>query len=566
MPRWVPSWVAIVGTAAACAAPRPPSGGPAANATAPTPAAAAPRVITVVGTNDVHGHLRRLPVFAGYLERLRELRASDGGVLLVDAGDAFQGTLESNLNEGRAVVDAYAALGYHAVAVGNHEFDYGPVGDDTGGDIFGALKARIAESQFPWLAANLVDTAKGARPDWKNLRDSALVEVGGVTIGLVGVLTAETPEIVMPAYFAGLSVASPAEALTREARALRAAGAQVVVAVAHAGGECQKLDDPSDLASCDADAEIVKVTRALPQGLVDVIVGGHTHKAMAHVVDGVAVVEAYSYARAFSRVDLLVDVPSGKARIGRVHAPRELCSNPGAPICEAGDYEGRRIQPSSRLQAAIAPALESARRVRDEPLGAEAQGAILRSFDRESDLGNLFSDLLLAHAPDAQFALLNGGGLRADLPTGKLTYGHVYEAMPFDNRVARIELSGAELTRVLARHLTAERHGIVSIAGLRVVARCIANRLDVQLLDSRGRPLSDSARVVVVTSDYLATGGDALFQGVVAPGTPRIDAETTLRDAFAAGIRRQGQLRAGERLDPKRPRLTLPTPRPVRCQ
>src|SRR5689334_15802414 len=85
--------------------------------------------ITIVGTNDLHGAIDRLPILAGYVANLRELRAADGGaVLLVDAGDMFQGTLESNLNEGAAVIEAYNALGYAAAAVGNHEFDFGPAG------------------------------------------------------------------------------------------------------------------------------------------------------------------------------------------------------------------------------------------------------------------------------------------------------------------------------------------------------------------------------------------------------------------------------------------------------
>ena len=94
--------------------------------------------------------------------------------MLVDAGDMFQGTLESNMTEGAAVVRAYNALGYDAVAVGNHEFDFGPVGPAPsprapGDDPRGALKARAAEAHFPFLAANLVDDATGAPPAWPNV-------------------------------------------------------------------------------------------------------------------------------------------------------------------------------------------------------------------------------------------------------------------------------------------------------------------------------------------------------------------------------------------------------------
>src|SRR4029079_19293079 len=127
--------------------------------------------ISVVATSDLHGAV--LPrgargggeLFGGYLRNLRAARMRDGGgVLLVDSGDMFQGTLESNLNEGAAVVRAYNALGYAAGGIGNHECDYGPVGADEtpqkpGEDPRGALKARAASARFPFLAANTIDNA-----------------------------------------------------------------------------------------------------------------------------------------------------------------------------------------------------------------------------------------------------------------------------------------------------------------------------------------------------------------------------------------------------------------------
>ena len=111
------------------------------------PALPARVVLSVVGTNDLHGRLAMLPWLAGHVANLRRARARDGAVLLVDGGDMFQGTIESNLNEGAAVVRAYNAMGYAAVAVGNHEFDYGPEGEAVFAraptdDPRGALRAR----------------------------------------------------------------------------------------------------------------------------------------------------------------------------------------------------------------------------------------------------------------------------------------------------------------------------------------------------------------------------------------------------------------------------------------
>src|SRR3569623_211818 len=113
--------VCLVAALAVACTPSPPQ-----VATPPVPPA---RTITFIGTNDLHGALDRLPLFGGYVAIVRAARAADGGgVVLVDGGDLFQGTLESNLAEGADVIRAYNQLGYAASAIGNHEFDFGPVG------------------------------------------------------------------------------------------------------------------------------------------------------------------------------------------------------------------------------------------------------------------------------------------------------------------------------------------------------------------------------------------------------------------------------------------------------
>ena len=105
--------------------------------------------ITIVGTNDVHGELLPsegrggLATISGYANALRAAHAENNDeVLLIDAGDMWQGTLESNLSEGAAMVQAYNAMGYAAAAIGNHEFEYGH-------EIFAWQKNR---APFPVLA------------------------------------------------------------------------------------------------------------------------------------------------------------------------------------------------------------------------------------------------------------------------------------------------------------------------------------------------------------------------------------------------------------------------------
>src|SRR5216683_4674969 len=157
---------------------------------------AAPIRLTIVGTNDLHGWIGGLPTFAGYLSILRA--DNPDGTLLLDAGDLFQGTLAANLSEGAVVVDAYNYLGYQASAIGNHEFDYGPEGPISvalvpGSDPFGALKQRLRQANFPFLAVNIYDARTGERPQWLTNDGTMVVERKGLKIGILGLITPTTP-------------------------------------------------------------------------------------------------------------------------------------------------------------------------------------------------------------------------------------------------------------------------------------------------------------------------------------------------------------------------------------
>jgi 5'-nucleotidase len=523
----------------------------------------------VVGLNDVHGRLRALPAFAGFMNNLRRKLPTGGDVVVVDAGDMFQGTLESNLDEGAAMLDAYATIPVAAAALGNHEFDFGPVGHGSarlGADPQGAIKARIASAPFPLLAANLADRRSGRAPPWRGLRGSALATIASVKVGFIGVLTEETKEIVLHDHFADLDVTPMSAAIARESEVLRRAGARVVVALAHAGAACTRFDDETDLSSCD-DGEIFGVARKLPPGTVDLIVAGHTHQGVAHRAFGVPVVEAYSYGRAFSRADVTVP-SSGPARVD-IEPPQWLCRDHAADpaTCELSPYEGAAVTRDPRVERGIAKALSRAAARRNAALGVQVTRAITADRNGPSPLGNLFADLLLASVPSADIAVLNGGGLRADLPAGSLTYGALFDASPFDNNLATVRLRVRELTALLERHLERERHGLVSIAGARAQTQCRDGALRVSLETPEGAPLPPDAMTTVVTSDYLATGGDGFFSALAdLEQRTQVDAGKPLREALAERLRARGGTLRGDDPELTRPRLLLLAPRPIRCR
>ncbi len=533
-----------------------------------TPAIGPTKTLSFLGLNDLHGRLRALPAFSGYVENVRRARAADGGgVAVVDAGDMFQGTLESNMTKGASVLDAYRALGVTVAALGNHEFDFGPEGDTGEGDPQGAIRARIRQASFPMLSANLVLRGSHDSPNWDSLKRSVIVPIAGVRVGFVGLLTRETASIVNAAWFAGLAVDDLAPALEREARELRAAGAQLVIAVAHAGADCKDFSVPTDLGSCSHDAEIFDVARALPAGAVDAIFAGHTHAGVAQVVNGIPIVEAYTRGRAFSRVDIVLDAATERVLTRTPFPPHDLCpklAEGGA--CPLGDYEGQAVVEDPAVLTAIQPALARADYVRSAPLGTTLSEPIVGQQDRESPLGNLFADLLREAVKGADGAIVNGGTLRSDLPAGPLEYGGLFEAMPFDNTVASIRLTGVELKTLLAKHLSQDAHGQVSLSGFRVEARCGHAGLELTLTRNSGRPVTDREMLLLATSSYLATGGDDLFTPLgLTPDRIQIDHATSFRDALARSLKKHPHLspRDPALFDPKKPRLALATPRPI---
>jgi 5'-nucleotidase len=542
-------------------------------------------VISIIGTNDVHGELIAQPdrggitTFSGYVAAIRAARADDGAVLLVDAGDMWQGTLESNLSEGLAVAKAYNLLGYAAAAIGNHEFDFGPVGDqaipesDTD-DPHGVLKYNATVLDFPLLAANLIDAETGKTVAWENVQPSTMVDRAGVKIGIVGVLTESTPQTTIAANVKGLRIAPLAEAIVVETEKLRAAGASLVIVVAHAGSGCAEFDDPFDLSSCNMNGELMQVANALPAGLVDHIVGGHSHRGIAHVVNGIAVTLGYSNTRAFHRVDFTIDRRSGEVIHRDIFPPQPNCANEhsGEIFCsddeghEPAVYEGMQIEPIPEVVAIAAGASEATARRKAEKVGVYLETPMTLRDQPETPLGNMFTDAMLASI-DADIAIHNVyGGIRAEMPQGEVTFGHVYRVYPFDNHVSVIELSGLDVRKIIAKqvHNLRRRAGF---SGMRVYVACDNGQMSVQMINDDGREIQDTETLRVVANDFLLLGGDGILTPVIPDGGFDLQTDKPLvRDTLVDWFRNHGgTMNAKQFRDPENLRWNLPDPLPEDC-
>jgi len=523
--------------------------------------------LSIIGTSDLHGAafprngLGGLPLLAGYVNNLRTARAADGGaVLLVDSGDTFQGGIESNLSEGALIVDAYNAMGYTAEAVGNHDFDFGSVDSPTArqspGDLRGALKARAAQARYPFLAANLIDDATGRPVEWPNVRPSVLVEAAGVKVGVVGVMTIAALRSTLAANVQGLRIAPLGPTIAAEASKLRAAGAEVVIVVSHAGGRCDRFDQPTDLSSCESESEIFQVARSLPRGLVDVIAAGHTHGGLAHHVAGIAIIQALSRGQAFSRADVVFDRRTRSVARIQLFAPREICAQrdpttencvPATASAVPTKYEGQTVTPDAAIDRAMAPALQRVQELQTTTIGVSLDVPIGRVGDLGSPLGNLFADALRDSVPGAEVAVINNAarGLRADLPDGPITFGRLYDVFPFDNRVMRITLTGAELGRWLAAEISQGRRGVLGVSGIGVHVKCLADGIHLDLLRTMGRPIHDEDRVLAVTIGAPTLSG-SLASAAPSGGVGHTENAPVVREVVEDWFRRRGHLARGK--------------------
>src|SRR5690606_6229983 len=482
--------------ALACTAPR---------TSAPTagegqaPASAEPIRLTLVGTNDLHGwlepHRATLPdgsvteqgglaVFAGYLDILR--RDNPDGVVLLDGGDIFQGTLASNLTEGAVMVKAMNALGYDAAALGNHEFDYGPVGPVSvagqGEDPFGALKARMSEAEFPILAANVYDAKSGAAPGW--LDGTRIIERKGVKIGLLGPATPHTPRTTNPVNVASLRFGSMAPTAKEVAARLREQGAHVVVAVVHEGGRCRDLSDPRDLSSCDLEAsDLFAFLRELPIGTLDAVIAGHTHAPVGHFINGTPVIETSGLGRSFGMIELVLDpdslevIPAGTRILGAqpicawVDAETRSCDarvlrDRPQVTWEHATFLDQKVVPDEALRTMVAPTLERVVEEQARELGIEVATHLGRNYSAESDLGNVLAAAVRG-AAGADVAIRNSGGLRADLEPGPLTFGEIYDVLPFDNTLSTVQVDTPQLVALLTAAYEGHK-GVFQLSGLKV--------------------------------------------------------------------------------------------------
>ncbi|GIG41190.1 choice-of-anchor I family protein [Cellulomonas phragmiteti] len=498
--------------------------------------------LQLLGVNDFHGRLEPdlrggvagAAVLAGAVE---QLRGENPDTVLVSAGDNIgASTFPSAIAQDVPTIDVLNAAGLEVSAVGNHEFDQGI--DD--------LTDRVQPlADFPYLGANVY--ARGTTDPV--LPEYAVVERSGVRVAFVGVVTAQTPTLVSPTGVAGLEFGDPVAALDRVAARIEAEDlADVTVALVHDGAEAS---------TCTAvgteDSDFGRVVRDTTPA-VDAIFSAHTHRtyACAFPVTGSdvprPVVQGGQYGSHLARVGLTYDTATDRV----VAATQDLLPMVvGGAAAYPADPTVQAI-----VDRAVADAEESGSVVigsvtADVLRARNAAGEVDRGL--ESPLGNLVADMHLwatstanpgYSGPPADLAVMNPGGLRADLlggPGGEVTYRAVADVQPFANTLVVVDLTGAQLATLLEQqwgtpaaprtrlHLgLSENVTYVYDEAAPVGQRVVSVRVD-------GRPVDPATTYRVTANSFLAAGGDGFT--ALAAGAARVDSGQVDLAASVAYVR-----------------------------
>lgn len=447
--------------------------------------------LTVLHTNDMHARIegatiqrKQLGGYARQASLIAKARRDDPNVILLNAGDTFQGTLYFNQYEGLADLLLMNLMGYQAMTVGNHEFDRGP----------STLAAFAKNARFPLLACNLDVSGEPLLKDW--IKPSTVVEVGSQKVGVVGAVTDELFSISSPGPNLKLlplvpSIQAQVDELTRQ-------GINKIILLTHVG--------------YDEDKALAQQIRG-----ADLIVGGHSHTMLGSFgeagltgsqgkyptvverTDGsrTLVVQAWQWGLLLGRIQLTFD-EAGVVKSYSSTPPIVIDSNvPEDPIV------------AGAISALQKPILA----MRREIVGSTETGLKggRDNYIRESPLGNVIADAMLdaTRQAGAVAAFMNAGGIRASVEPGPISYETAYSIQPFNNTLVILDVTGQEL-------LASLEHG-TSGGGFLQVSSGFSYTVDynqpagkrVTQASVGGRPIEPAQTYRVTLNSFVASGGDA---------------------------------------------------------
>ncbi|MBQ1565854.1 MAG: bifunctional metallophosphatase/5'-nucleotidase [Clostridia bacterium] len=412
--------------------------------------------IVILYTNDTHCGVTDGMGFDGVARVKTALEAAGKNVILVDNGDAVQGDVIGTLSKGEAIIDLMNAMGYDVATIGNHEFDYG----------MEQFNKNVGLAAFKYVACNFIG------PDGNPVLDAyTIIECAGKKIAFVGVATPQTFKSSTPTYFMdengnfiysfceGNNGQDLYDAVQNAVDAARAEGADYVIALTHLGIEA----DAQPWTSSD----VIVHTNG-----IDAVLDGHSHSVIESETvknkDGNKI-PLTSTGTKFQNVGWLVIGEDGSITTHLISASAialmddlDLLNEDGG----MGDVIAAAIAKNEELVNKVV-AHTDVELVVNDPVLTDVR--IVRS--QETNLGDLCADAYRAMG-ESDVAFVNGGGVRASIPAGDITFGQIIKVHPFGNALCVVEATGEEIMDALefsVSKLPGEFGGFLHVSGMKFV-------------------------------------------------------------------------------------------------
>ncbi|MDI6738883.1 MAG: 5'-nucleotidase C-terminal domain-containing protein [Candidatus Edwardsbacteria bacterium] len=471
------------------------------------------RHIVIMHTNDIHGHLPPEEAWwinpnfpppltngagaALLIKEEREKAKRNGyGFLLLEGGDIFSGTPVGEASKGKAVIEFMNALGYDAMAVGNHDYDLGQ-------EVFTSL---LKDAVFPALSCNVLDSV--SRQVVPYLKPYIILDRAGLRIGILGLTLQKIRGMSTAANLKGLDFGDEIPTARIWMDRLRAQGVDLVIGLLHTGYDRDKV-----------------IADSVPG--FDVIIGAHSHTGMRQAyedpINHTIVVQTYGNLSCIGRLDLAID-PATKQIVGYDYKLKDL-------LAEEVDADTAFKRLIGQWQAKAEAGFDSVIGFARANIGIVSGG--------ESPIGNLICDAM-REAMGADFAFQNSGGIRGEFPAGDITYRNVYKVDAFGNSIVTMNLTGAQVIKVCETSVLGF-HGIFQVSGLAMrydAKKPIWQRVTEVLVN--GQPI-DTAKVYKIAINNFLAGGGQNYK-IFLQGTDRNDAYLTVRQALADYVRRHTPL------------------------
>ena len=484
------------------------------------------KTFDLIEVTDFHGYLTQIkklkngyplyqPRAAVMSKAILDLKAEIPATFVLAGGDMFQGTAFSNYFRGKPVLEFMKKVGFDVMVLGNHEYDWGPE------VLIDPEKALLKDTSIPVLAANIFLTKTNALPGY--VKPYALLSKEGVKIGVIGIVDdQEFPTVIMPERISEVTFSDPVKIVQNLSEKLRQEGASFIVVLAHMGA---KMDRKNGKLS----GNLLRFAQHVSG--VDAIFGGHSHTVVTTEVNGIPVGIAGSEGYGF--LDLKITLGNDSTIQSKTMTYHSL----------AKEFNRKDAACDEVLQKCLRKYESEIEKIFAEVIG-EAKTALTRSPSctpyGDSSLGNWAAEAT-KNAACADFGFANNGGLRSDLPKGKITLGQIYELMPFDNTLITVKMTGSEIRDFLNQAIRFHGKGL-QVAGLSFTY-CISDpgKSWVQdIRDYKGKALLPEALYTVATNNFIGTGGDG-FSVFTRPSVKATFKDTgkCLRDIFIDTFRSQ---------------------------